>query len=319
MKISHFIYKTGMKIWNFLPFKRQIASFIKHSNFPVEKLYRDLWFEGPFYVEHSGKRFQLVSSRDDKGTLEIFWKGLDKSWDAYSINIWGKMAEDAKVVFDIGANMGLYSIVAETVNPKCQVYAFEPSRRVLKKLKQNLAVNNHKTTVVPVALSNLKGELEFYDSDSFTAVASLKPNENIINSDVLVKYKVPVMTLKEFVEQNRITRIDLISIDVEMNEPEVLQGMEDIIEKFKPDFIIEVLNNEIGKKIESYLQNMNYLFFEIDEESGLSKTENLRRSSSKAESSKSFNFLVCQPKTAKKLELDTTYNKMQKVKNANFA
>lgn len=313
MSVTHIIYKIGIGTWNVLPFKKRFALLIKSLRLPVEKLYCDLWFEGTFEVGFNENHFNLVGTRDDKGTLEIFWKGLEQSWDAVSIKVWGKLAKDAKVVFDVGANMGLYSIAAKTENPHCEVYAFEPSRKVLEKLKENIDANKYEIFVVPQALSNQNGSIEFYDLNNFTAVASLKPNENILSSEDLIKYDVKVSTMKNFVEANNIDRIDLISIDVEMNEPEVLEGMGELIGKFKPDFLIEVLNNEVGAKIEKYLSDRDYIYFEIDEERGLKKSERLSRNTETGNRSKSYNFLACKIETVKKLGLNLNSEEFQTI------
>src|ERR1035437_8457998 len=108
MTITGIIYKLIISFWNFFAFRRELALFLRYINFPVGKLYSDLWFEGTFKVNYEGTCFSLMSYRDDKGTLAIFWHGLDKSWDATSIYLWGKLATESNVIFDIGANMGLY-------------------------------------------------------------------------------------------------------------------------------------------------------------------------------------------------------------------
>jgi FkbM family methyltransferase len=302
MKITTVIYKCGMAVWNLCPFRRSLAGVLRTVHFPTDKLYKDLWFEGPFAVPYAGKYFQLMSNREDKGTLEIFWKGLEKSWDAQSIKVWGELAKDATVILDIGANMGLYSLAAKTANSASKVYAFEPSRKIVEHLKKNISANKYDISIVPVALSNTIGEADFYDLSTFTAIASLKPDENMADNSDLVTYKVPVTTLKEYATKNQINRIDLVSIDTEMNEPEVLEGMGDLIQTLKPNFLIEVLNNEIGEKVEKYFDGLGYLYFAIDEEHGVTPSKHLSREASEA-LSKSFNFLVCTPAAAEKLGL----------------
>ena len=82
-----------------------------------------------------------------------------------------------------------------------------------------------------------------------------------------------------------------------MNEPEVLEGMGHLIEKFRPNFIIEVLNNEMGHRIESFFKDLDYLYFSIDEINGLTKQNKITRLND-LNINHSFNFLVCSHKSA---------------------
>jgi FkbM family methyltransferase len=242
----------------------------------------------------------MINSREDKGTNAIFWHGIEKSWDATSIYLWKNLAENAAVVFDIGANTGLYALAARAVNRQSKVYAIEPSRNVFDMLKKNTLINDFNIELCHLAFSDRKGELDFHDLDIHTAVGSLKANENIKDHPRLQKYRVPVTTLKQFVEENGITRLDLLSIDVEMNEPEVLAGMGELIEKYRPTFIIEVLTDEVGHQIESYFENKGYIYFSIHEGKGVQESAHLK---AQPFASKSFNYLICSGETAQKLGL----------------
>jgi predicted HAD superfamily phosphohydrolase YqeG len=62
----------------------------------------------------------------------------------------------------------------------------------------------------------------------------------------------------------------LIKIDVESHEPEVLEGMENYLEEMRPTFLIKILNNNIAAKVQSFLKNIDYLYFRVDD-SGIMK------------------------------------------------
>lgn len=300
--MKHFIYISCINIWQFLPFKKELIKFLRFFNISFEKYIRDLWFEGKFKVNYFDSCFYLNAYKKDKGSLEIFYKGLEQSWDAQSIIIWGKLAKKANVIFDIGANIGLYAIAAKSVNPKSMVYAFEPSISALEILINNITTNGYDIQICDFALSNRAGIATFWDSIGSSAGAKLKdPVKGSSPSPDLTR-KIQVQTLTEFVETNQIQNIDLISIDVEFHEPEVLEGMSTLIEKFSPDFIIEVLNNEAGEKIELFFKGGTYLFFAIDEyQRKLQQSQHLRRISETQHHS--YNFLICKKETAEYLGL----------------
>ena len=61
---------------------------------------------------------------------EIFWSGLTNGWEKISTRLWIELSKNSKVIFDIGANTGIYSLVSKSINPTSQVFAFEPVKRV---------------------------------------------------------------------------------------------------------------------------------------------------------------------------------------------
>jgi hypothetical protein len=88
-----------------------------------------------------------------------------------------------------------------------------------------------------------------------------------------------------------------MKIDVETHEIEVLLGMEEYLNKFKPTLLIEVLNEEIGHKLSTMFDNMGYLYFNIDDEN------NTVRREEKITKSDYWNYLICNEKIAHKLNL----------------
>ncbi len=76
---------------------------------------------------------------------------------------------------DIGANQGLFSLIA-AMNPKCHgVLAFEPVRQTFDILSANLARNSNRDKFVPIraAVSSETGEAEIGFSESHSGGASL--------------------------------------------------------------------------------------------------------------------------------------------------
>jgi len=70
------------------------------------------------------------------------------------------------IFWDIGANFGLYSIIASTiVGPEGQVLAIEPDPRNIKRLRRNIYFNRlfNSITVyqIPFALGEVKISLNF--------------------------------------------------------------------------------------------------------------------------------------------------------------
>lgn len=81
---------------------------------------------------------------------------------------------------DIGANQGLYSLIAAK-NPRCrQIIAFEPVPATYAMLDHNVALNHQaaRTTLHPLAIAATAGEMEISVAADHTGTASLAGRES---------------------------------------------------------------------------------------------------------------------------------------------
>ena len=51
-------------------------------------------------------------------------------WEKVSLQLWEELCKESEVIFDVGSNTGVYSLLAKSSNPKSKVYAFEPIKRI---------------------------------------------------------------------------------------------------------------------------------------------------------------------------------------------
>ena len=102
--------------------------------------------------------------------------------------IWIHLSKSSKIIFDIGANTGIYSILSKVYNPNSIVSAFEPQPNIYKILKKNNHINNYNISCENIAISNKTGKFPFFNygrktfSDRNTTAGSLNKNwrENAI-------------------------------------------------------------------------------------------------------------------------------------------
>ena len=137
--MKSFIYKTLLGIYRILPFKRAICIFLKKTGIPNNKFYKDLRFNGKFKV--SGKKDFYLLNHGGSIENETFWKGLFVTWENDTGWIWQELCLFSDTILDIGANTGIYSMVAKSLHPTSTVFAFEPSIHTFKKLQQNNEIN----------------------------------------------------------------------------------------------------------------------------------------------------------------------------------
>ena len=135
-------------------------------------------------------------------------------------------AEDVKVVFDIGANIGAATIFFSELYPAAKIHAFEPVPGNHEMLKRNAQSRGRQGSIEChlLALSNQDGELQMIHSPgahnhggwSFYQRGASGSEERI---------SVPVRQAASFVRELGLDRIDVIKIDTEGAEKEILQGL----------------------------------------------------------------------------------------------
>ena len=83
----------------------------------------------------------------------------------------GIALRDDPVIFDVGANVGLFSIRTAQQAPRARVHAFEPVPALFAALQQNLAMHAPAVRAWNVGLSDTPGEAVF-DIDRFSTITS---------------------------------------------------------------------------------------------------------------------------------------------------
>jgi FkbM family methyltransferase len=89
---------------------------------------------------------------------------------------------------DIGANQGLYSLIAAQ-NPKCrQIIAFEPVPATHERLAANVALNGgaDRTVLHPLAISDTVGEVEISVAADHTGTATLAGRDGKSGGGVVI-------------------------------------------------------------------------------------------------------------------------------------
>ncbi len=227
---------------------------------------------------------------------EIFWNGIFDGWEKVSLQLWSELCQRSQTIMDIGSNTGVYALLAKTIQPDANIFAFEPVERVFKKLLYNNEINDYDITCEQTAVSNYDGAAIIYDKDTAHTYSVTVNKDLSINQDDSIPVKINTIRLDTYIEQKKISKIDLLKIDVEAHEVEVLKGFRRYIKEFEPTFIIEVLSDEVAEGIQNLIADINYVYFTIDEKSGIKRVSQLSKSDY-------YNFLICKPEMADSLEI----------------
>jgi FkbM family methyltransferase len=271
------IYSSVIFLMGSIPFKRFFFPIIKLSPLLKSKLYKDLKFQGIFKVK-MGKNdyFKMVHYG---GTIEneTYWNGLFTTWESETGWLWIEFSKISNVILDIGANTGIYSLSAKTLNKNAEVLAFEPSINTFKKLETNNSINNFDIKCYQSAISNESGKQRFFDTPDPNQTSASLNDQKLKNwegyTGKIIEYEVETLSLEDFISKNQLFEIDLIKIDVEMHEPEIIQGLGKYLTDFKPVIFIEVLTQEIADKLNHLFSDNDFQLFHLTGNKTLSPTK----------------------------------------------
>ena len=148
-------------------------------------------------------------------------------------------------IIDIGANVGLMTLPFAKLVPGGKVFSFEPTHYALERLKKNLALNPEiakRVTVINSFVSeksDINPDILAYSSWKVDGAggSNLHPVHLGTPKDA---QGVPSISLNDFVEQQKLEKIDFIKIDTDGHEYEVFKGAERAIAKYRPKIIFEI-------------------------------------------------------------------------------
>jgi amino acid adenylation domain-containing protein/FkbM family methyltransferase len=177
---------------------------------------------------------------------EIF---ADKTYLNFGIDI-----PDDACIFDVGANIGLFTLFASRLAPRAQVYAFEPIAPVFEILRRNTEIHGVNAKLFECGLSNVSEQSSFtyYPNVSLMSgrFADVVADGETVKSfvmgqqhgngspsagqlDELIAERLTserltcqLKTLSEVIRDEGVQKIDLLKIDVEKGELEVLAGID---------------------------------------------------------------------------------------------
>ncbi|MDZ4816763.1 MAG: FkbM family methyltransferase [Verrucomicrobiota bacterium] len=181
---------------------------------------------------------QFICDMNDKRTAPVEAFNFDLYEQADSEIIY-KLIKDGSTVFDIGANIGWYSIHLAKNLQKCKVYAFEPLPDTFKQLQENAHLNKCDNILLNnFALTNKKQVLTFFYSPSNTVASS---SRNIMENAEAIKVECEASTIDDFIADNKITNLDFVKCDVEGAEYFVFKGGIKTFSEQKPIIFTEML------------------------------------------------------------------------------
>ena len=196
-------------------------------NWPFEKgkgLLMKIFFP---YLRKKNFRFELQNGVtipgqpiDEYITKWMFIHGYQKELEFAMTH---SLIRNGDVILDIGANMGLWSMIPAAIHaPKIKIHAFEPVPELFHKLIENIKENkvDSSYSTYNIALSETDGELIFNRDNNNCGMGYISSVADTSFDQIKIQSKV----LSDIRENHRIDKVDFVKIDVEGAELQVLRG-----------------------------------------------------------------------------------------------
>jgi len=172
----------------------------------------------------------------------------------------GIVLRENSVVFDVGANIGIFSLFVGARCPSATVYAFEPIPPVYDRLRENVARHGAPVTPMCAGLSDRDQEVTFNFYPDVSIMSCRSDYADLDNETELVKkyvanaresapadreqhlnrvaslverdfertaHRCRLRRLSTVLDEQPVDRIDLLKIDVQRSELDVLHGLDD--------------------------------------------------------------------------------------------
>jgi FkbM family methyltransferase len=198
-------------------------------------------------------------------------------------------------VVDVGANVGMFSVLVSQRSPGCRIIAIEPVEELCQAIRMNAFIHGANVSVLNCALGAMTGATTFvyYPNNTVMSgcLADARQDQDVLRSYLETKHvgevhgefgslagelllgetrRCSVMTLSQVVEQEHLQRIDLLKIDVEKSELSVLDGVDESVWPIVNQIVLEVHN--IGSRIREVEILLENYGFEVDKDSNCELT-----------------------------------------------
>ena len=197
----------------------------------------------------------FLSLQDTGISKELLAFGIH---EPMSTKILNEQLKKGMRIVDIGANIGYYVLQeARIVGETGEITATEPVPYNFTMLKRNVEANGYQNIrLFRLAIGIENGTTKIYLSRE-SNLCSMTQQLTIHDTSI----DVPVMTLDSFLEGKE--KIDFIRMDIEGYEVKAIDGMLDILKKYKPKMMIEIHPFIVGgEAIIDYLKKLKSIGYE---------------------------------------------------------
>lgn len=195
------------------------------------------------------------------------WLRPPLTLEGYPLAVMKAFVRPEDEVWDVGANIGLYARWLVQHLKARHVCSFEPMSENLPELRHNLDIGGiaNQVTVVPWALSDVDGQVEFQVDDIQSASGAV----NSVHGGAACRArsaiglppkieKVTSRTIDSILRQGDLPPPDVLKIDVEGAERMLLDGGNEFFTEKSPRLLIETHGGEVSRRCLEFLFERGY-------------------------------------------------------------
>lgn len=199
-----------------------------------------------------------------------FWLRDALIHEGFMLGALQRLIRPGDVVFDVGANIGLYSRFMIQEFKASLVYAFEPMETNRRLISRNLALGccEDRVTVVSFAVGDQDGDAPFQVDDVSSASGTLDAVTHGAASQARRQYGLSPRTttvkacrLDTLISRDHFPVPRVVKIDVEGAEAIALRGALELLRKYQPRLVIELHGAVVTKEVLQALWRCSYHCF----------------------------------------------------------
>jgi len=202
------------------------------------------WKGGVVFRQTSTHGFSMLVRTDEEVGRQIYCR---RQFEIEETEYICRKIESTDICFDIGANVGYYTLLLAKLCSEGQVHSFEPIPLNCHLLGINLLTNQIENVCVNQgAVGDSQKQVDFMVTED-AAYSSLVDTGR---KPVLATMRVQMETLGNYCRERSIPRIDFLKVDVEGAESKVIEGATQIFEekRRRPRFVMLELNESMLRK-----------------------------------------------------------------------
>ena len=236
-----------LRKWPITEGKKQAVGFFMDSLVPDVPMQLSIMKDG----------FYLYLNTSNREHLHMFLYGQHD--ERHEVKIMKKLIKKEDVIWDIGSNIGFYTLLFSKLAKKGKVISFEPALKTYEILLKQISVNGA-DNIVPnnFALGDKKGDQELYYEDAALAQGTA----SFFEMSGSQHEKVQVETIDTL---NKTVLPDIIKLDVEGYEEQVFLGGAIFFKENSPVIMVELkfFDKDTRKRVEGIIEEFGYSIYAI--------------------------------------------------------
>jgi FkbM family methyltransferase len=158
----------------------------------------------------------------------------NRNHDIYSngeMTVLKKIARfNPSVIFDGGANVGNYSLLADRIIPDCKIFSFEPVEETYRKLSKNVEKHDRINPIKKgLFKENCSREINLFKADEHASLYNIEGTDEKSGKKQIIE----LVRGDDFMNENCIDSIDFLKLDIEGAEYDAITGFEKSIKDGK--------------------------------------------------------------------------------------